>query len=46
MRLWRVWVPEAMDRAVEELLERGVYATRSELVREAVRRLLREVSAG
>ena len=40
---WNIPVPRALDQAVEEAVKRGMHVSKSDLVRDAVRRLLREI---
>jgi len=42
---WCIVVPKSLDMAVKELMKAGAYMSRSDLVRDAVRRLLKEVKA-
>ena len=35
-------IPKSVDREIDELVESGMYASRSEVIREAVRKLLAE----
>ena len=42
---WCISVPKSLDMAVKELLKAGTYMSRSDLVRDAVRRLLKEIRA-
>ena len=37
---WSIPVPRALDALVEEAVRRGIYMTKSDLIRDAVRRLL------
>ena len=43
LRYWNVPVTESLDRAVEEILERGMYSTKVDLIREAVREKLEKM---
>jgi len=40
---WNIPVPKALDQAVEEAVKRDMHVSKSDLVRDAVRRLLREI---
>jgi len=40
---WNIPVSKALDDAVEEAVRRDMYVSKSDLVRDAVRRLLREL---
>jgi len=40
---WNIPVPRALDQAVEEAVKRDMHVSKSDLVRDAVRRLLREI---
>ena len=39
---WCISVTKALDEAVEKAVQTGMYASKSDFVRDAVRRLLRE----
>jgi len=40
---WSIPVPKALDEAVELVVKKGTYASKSEFVRDAVKRLLKEL---
>jgi len=40
---WNISTPKSLDRAVEKAVKIGMYSTKSDLVRDAVRRILKEL---
>jgi Arc/MetJ-type ribon-helix-helix transcriptional regulator len=42
---WNIPIPKSLDRAVEKAVEAGKYSTKSDLVRDGVRRILKELNA-
>jgi Arc/MetJ-type ribon-helix-helix transcriptional regulator len=40
---WNIPAPRDLDEAVEEAVKKGLYVSKSELVRDAVRRLLKDI---
>jgi len=43
---WNIQVTRILDEAVEEAVRRDMHVSKSDLIRDAVRRLLREIEEG
>jgi Arc/MetJ-type ribon-helix-helix transcriptional regulator len=41
---WNIPIPKSLDRAVEKAVKIGMYSTKSDLVRDAVRLVLKELN--